>query len=321
MNLSEKRSNPVNEVSLLSVLVPVYNEAECLHTCYTRLSAVLDQLPCASEILFVNDGSTDGSLSMIHALYDHDRRVSYIDLSRNFGKETAMSAGIDYIRGNMLLIIDADLQHPPEVIPEMLSGIMEGYDDVYGCRKSRNGETRMKKWTSKTYYRFLGILSEIPVQKDTGDFRMFSQKAITALRELKEKERNMKGLFSYIGFRKKPVYYEQEARLAGHTKWNYLKLINLAIKGLTSFSVIPLRLVSIAGLVTSVTAFIYLIIVFIKAVVWGDPVAGFPSLMCILLLMGGFIMLALGIIGEYLGIIYNETKKRPGYFINKYHTH
>ncbi|MDR1156253.1 MAG: glycosyltransferase family 2 protein [Bacteroidales bacterium] len=305
----------------MSILVPVYNEAECLHSFYSRLSAVLERLPCASEILFVNDGSTDDSLDTIRMLHRLDSRVAYIDLSRNFGKETAMGAGIDYIRGDALLIIDADLQHPPELIPEMLQSIAGGYDDVYGYRKNRNGETRMKKWLSKKYYRFLEILSDIPVQKDTGDFRMFGSKAIAALRLMKENERNMKGLFSYIGFRKKAVFYEPDVRIAGHSKWNYLKLADLAIKGLTSFSVIPLRLVSIAGIVTSVAAFIYLVVVFVKAAIWGDSVGGYPSLMCILLLVGGFIMLALGIIGEYLGIIYNETKRRPGYFVNEYCCH
>lgn len=306
------------KTKLLSILIPVYNESECISPLYNRLSAVLDKLPCTSEILFVNDGSTDNTLQLIRALQQHDRRVAYVDLSRNFGKETAMSAGIDYIQGDALVIIDADLQHPPELIPEMLDELEKGFDDVYACRAHRNGETWMKKKSSQLYYKWLKKISDIPVQENTGDFRIFSRKAIDALRSLKEKERNMKGLFSYIGFRKKPIYYESEPRIAGQTKWNYPKLAGLAIKGLTSFSVLPLRIVSCAGVIISVVAMIYLIKVVVKALIWGDPVAGYPSLMCAILFIGGFMLLALGVIGEYIGIIYNETKKRPEYFVSEY---
>ena len=308
----------MNKVTCLSVLVPVYNEEECIKLLHERLSKVLDQLNCQSEILFVNDGSKDNTILMLRELQLIDLRVSYLDLSRNYGKETAMSAGIDYIVGDALVIIDADLQDPPELIPKMLEGIEEGYDDVYAQRTSRDGETFIKKYTSKQYYRWLKKMSDIPVIEDTGDFRMFSKKAINGLRMLKENERNMKGLFSYIGFNKKPILYQRDARIAGSTKWNYPKLIGLAIKGLTAFSTTPLRFVSIMGILVSLCAFLFLAYTFVKSIIWGNPVAGYPSLISIMLFLGGIQLLALGIIGEYIGIIYSETKKRPLYYINEY---
>lgn len=305
---------------MLSVLVPVYNEEECIELLYDRLIRVLSKLSCKSEILFVNDGSKDNTLFLIKMLQQKDKRISFVDLSRNFGKEVAMAAGIDYIKGDALVIIDADLQDPPELIVEMLKELSYGYDDVYAKRINRKGESWLKKITSKLYYRVLKKISDIPIQEDTGDYRMFSQKAIKALQELKENERNMKGLFSYIGFKKKPIYYERDARAAGFTKWNYWKLTSLAIKGLTSFSKAPLRIVSFIGFAISVVAFIYLMIVVVRALIWGDPVTGYPSLMSIILFLGGVQLLALGIIGEYLGIIFSETKKRPIYYINEYST-
>ena len=308
------------DINMLSVLVPVYNEEECFLLLYERLSCVLSKLPCKSEILFVNDGSKDNSLLLMKEVQKKDKRVSLVDLSRNFGKEIAMAAGIDYIKGDALVIIDADLQDPPELILEMFKEIEQGYDDVYAKRSNRKGESFLKKATSKLYYRLLKTMSDIPIQEDTGDYRMFSKRAIDALRQLKENERNMKGLFSYIGLKKKPIYYERDARAAGCTKWNYWKLTNLAIKGFTSFSKTPLRIVSLIGVVVSFTAFVYLITVVVRAAIWGDHVSGYPSLMSVILFLGGIQLLALGIIGEYLGIVFSETKKRPVYYINEYST-
>lgn len=305
---------------MLSVLVPVYNEEECIELLYNRLVGVFSKLSCQSEILFVNDGSRDNTLFLIKNLHQKDKRVSFIDLSRNFGKEIAMAAGIDYVKGDALVIIDADLQDPPELIIEMFKELEQGYDDIYAKRINRKGESWFKKKTSKIYYKLLKGISDIPIQEDTGDYRMFSKRAISALRELKENERNMKGLFSYIGFKKKPIYYERDARIAGSTKWNYWKLINLAIKGFTSFSKMPLRIVSFIGLTVSIVAFAYLVTVVIRAMIWGDPVTGYPSLVSVILFLGGVQLLALGIIGEYLGIIFSETKKRPIYYINEYCT-
>jgi glycosyltransferase involved in cell wall biosynthesis len=305
------------KVTTLAILIPVYNESECIDLLYDRLRRVMDMLPCSVELLFVNDGSKDDTLSKIKKLRETDERIAYIDLSRNYGKETAMMAGIDHAECDALAIIDADLQDPPELILQMLRDIENGYDDAYAQRIHRKEETWLKRFTSKLYYHWMDKLSDIPVQKDTGDFRMLSRKAVEALKRLSETERNTKGLFSYIGFRKNAILYERDARIAGRTKWNYGKLILLAIKGFTSFSVIPLRIVSIIGIAVSVAAFILLVKVLIQAILYGDPVAGYPSMMCVFLLVGGCILLALGIIGEYLGIIYKETKRRPAYFINE----
>ncbi|MDR0699191.1 MAG: glycosyltransferase [Tannerella sp.] len=305
------------KTTLLSILIPVYNERECLPLLYEKLCEVTASLPCNTEILFVNDGSSDDTSTCIKTLQQSDHRIVYVDLSRNYGKEIAVSAGIDHIRGDALVILDADLQDPPELIPEMLAGIEEGYDDVYGMRIARRHEHWFKRWTSRQYYRLQQAISNIEIQENTGDFRMFGAKAIAALRQIKESERNMKGLFSYIGFRKKCIPYEQPPRAAGSTKWNYLKLLDLAIKGWTSFSVLPLRIISFTGITVSIAALTYLLIVLFKALIFGDPVGGYPSLMCVILFLGGFVLLALGIIGEYLGIIYRETKKRPYYFVNE----
>lgn len=308
------------KINTLTILIPIYNEQECINILYKRIAGVADKLTCNTEMLFVNDGSSDDSLSMLKQLQQTDERISIIDLSRNFGKEIAMTAGIDYMRGDALVIIDADLQDPPELIPEMIKGIEAGYDDIYAKRSSRQGETWLKKSTSKLYYRLLKKISDIPVQEDTGDYRMLSKRAIEALRQLKENERNMKGLFSFIGFKKKPIFYERDARVAGATKWNYWKLINLAAKGFMSTSKVPLRIISLTGISISIIAFIYLIFIIVRAAIWGDPVAGYPSLVSIILFLGGMQMLSLGIIGEYLGIIFSETKKRPIYYVNEYST-
>ena len=309
------------KVEKLTILIPVYNEQECLEMLYQRLVNVADKLEeVETEFLLVNDGSRDDSLQIIKRLQRSDKRVALLDLSRNFGKEVAMTAGIDYATGDALVIIDADLQDPPELIGEMLKGIEDGYDDVYAKRSNRKGETWMKKSTSKLYYRMLKKISDIPVQEDTGDYRMFSKRAIDALRRLKENERNMKGLFSFIGFKKKPIYYERDPRIAGKTKWNYWKLVNLAAQGFMSTSKVPLRLISIMGIFVSLIAFLYLIFVVVRAAIWGDPVSGYPSMVSIILFLGGGQMLALGIIGEYLGIVYSETKKRPIYYVNEYST-
>lgn len=309
------------KVEKLTILIPVYNEQECLEMLYQRLINVADKLEeVETEFLFVNDGSRDDSLQIIKRLQRSDKRVALLDLSRNFGKEVAMTAGIDYATGDALVIIDADLQDPPELIGEMLKGIEDGYDDVYAKRSNRKGETWMKKSTSKLYYRMLKKISDIPVQEDTGDYRMFSKRAIDALRRLKENERNMKGLFSFIGFKKKPIYYERDPRIAGKTKWNYWKLVNLAAQGFMSTSKVPLRLISIMGIFVSLIAFLYLIFVVVRAAIWGDPVSGYPSMVSIILFLGGGQMLALGIIGEYLGIVFSETKKRPIYYVNEYST-
>ncbi|MBF6609054.1 MAG: glycosyltransferase family 2 protein [Flavobacterium sp.] len=310
----------MSKVSLLTVMIPVFNEQECVGGLYTELAEVLNDLSCECEILFVNDGSTDDTLALIKNLQVADQRISIVDLSRNYGKEVAMAAGLDYLSGDALVIIDADLQDNPAILPVMLSEIENGYDDVYAQRISRKGETWFKKASSLWYYKLLGAMSTVPIQRNTGDFRMLSQKAIVALRNLKENERNMKGLFSFIGFKKKAIYYERAERFAGKTKWNYFQLLNLAVRGITAFSTKPLRMISVSGIIISMISFIFLAKIIFKALFYGDPVAGYPSLMSTVLFLGGIQLLSIGVLGEYVGIIFSETKKRPIYFVNDYYT-
>jgi polyisoprenyl-phosphate glycosyltransferase len=303
----------------LTILIPAYNEEEVLHQLYDRLNSVLSSIPHYEfEILFVNDGSTDQTLSIIKQLRKGDQRISYIDLSRNFGKEIAMIAGLDYAKGDAVIIIDADLQDPPELIPEMIRYWELGYDDVYAKRRSRAGESWLKKWTAKKFYRLLKKTTRIPIQEDTGDFRLLDRRCVEALKKMRESQRYTKGMFSWIGYNKKEILFDRDPRAAGKTKWNYFKLLDLAIEGITSFTTLPLRLSSIFGMVISLIAFIYMIWIITKTLLIGEPVKGYPSLMSVILFLGGIQLLSLGIIGEYLGRIFNETKNRPLYFVDEY---
>lgn len=271
------------------------------------------------EFLFVNDGSRDNTLEIIKSQAKKDSRVSYINLSRNFGKEIAMIAGIDHVRGDAMVIIDADLQDPPELIPEMIKHWEEGYDDVYARRSSREGETWLKKKTSEMYYKILQSSTNIPIQIDTGDFRLLDRRCIDALKQFRESQRNTKALFSWIGYKKKEILYNRDPRLAGTTKWNYRKLFNLAIDGITSFTTAPLRIATITGLLISAISFLYIIYLLVRPLFGVSTGAGYSSTLAVILFMGGVQMLFLGIIGEYIGRIFNETKNRPLYFIEEYH--
>ncbi len=303
----------------ISILIPAYNEQESIPFLYTKLIEVTKSLPQYEwEFLFVNDGSKDDTLSLIEKLRQNDSRVNYVDLSRNFGKEVAMLAGFDYVSGDCMIILDADLQDPPTLIPEMIKYWEEGYIDVYAKRRSRSGESFLKKWTSNVYYKLLQKTTRIPIQIDTGDFRLIDRQGIEALKKLRESQRYTKGMYSWIGFKKKEILFDRDARIAGTTKWNYLKLIGLAIDGITSFTVIPLRVATLIGVIISMLSFCYMIFIVIKAMLYGDPVEGYPSLMAVILFVGGIQLLFLGIIGEYLGRIFNETKNRPTYFISSY---
>ncbi|MTH54890.1 glycosyltransferase [Bacillus mangrovi] len=303
----------------ISILIPAFNEEEVLYSLYSRLSNVMDGLiEYDFEILFVNDGSSDGTLSILKFLREKDERINFLDLSRNFGKEIAMIAGLDFVKGDALVILDADLQDPPELIPEMIRYWEDGYDDVYAKRRSRTGETWVKKWTSAQYYKLLRKTTRIPIQEDTGDFRLLDRRCVEALKKLRETQRYTKGMFSWIGYNKKEILFDRDPRAAGQTKWNYLKLIDLAIEGITSFTTFPLRVSSIAGIVISFLAFVFMIWTVGKTLLLGDPVSGYPSLMAVILFLGGIQLLFLGVIGEYLGRIFNETKKRPLYFVNEY---
>ncbi len=304
--------------SLYTIIVPAYNEQENLRALYERLRAVMASLSDNDfEILFVNDGSRDETLAIIRELAQEDTRVKYISFARNFGKEVAMSAAIDHAEGDGVIFIDADLQDPPELIGEMVEWHKAGYDDVYARRRSRIGESYVKKVTSWMYYRLLSHMSRVPIQVDTGDYRLLSRRVINSLRRLSERERNMKSLFSWVGFRKKAIFFDRDKRNAGTTKFNYFKLINLAIDGITSFTIAPLRIASVLGILVSFSAFCFLLYFLIKTMVYGNPIAGYPSLLCLILFLGGAQLLCLGIMGEYLGRVFMETKCRPLYLVEE----
>ena len=269
------------------------------------------------EFLFVNDGSTDNSLHQMIRLHSEDSHYNYVDLSRNYGKEIGMMAGFDYATGDALIIMDADMQHPVDVIPEMLRWWEQGYDDVYAERTSSK-ETWFKRKTSQWYYSLLQRLTRVPIQKNTGDFRLLDRSCIEALKSMRETERNTKGMYSWIGFRKKGIAYQQKERSAGETKWSTKALFSLAMNGILSYTIAPLRIASLVGLAVSVTAFFYLVYILVTTMVYGEPVAGYPTIMVTVLFLGGVQLLCLGIIGEYLGRVFNEVKGRPGYFINSY---
>ena len=302
----------------VTILLPAYNEAESFSELRNCMQQVVSNNPEYDwEFLLINDGSTDHTLQRMKELQQQDDRYHYIDLSRNYGKEIAIMAGIDYAQSDAVVIMDADMQHPIDVIPEMLKYWEEGFDDVYAQRQTSD-ESWLKRKTSKIYYKILQKSTNIPIQKDTGDFRLLDRKCIDALKEMRESDRNNKGMFSWIGFKKKGIFYEQRQRQHGKTKWSYYKLLNLALTGITSFTTTPLRFASIFGIIVSLLAFLYLAYIVIKTLIYGDPVQGYPTLMVTILFLGGIQLIALGIIGEYLSHIFNETKKRPGYFVREY---
>lgn len=304
---------------LVTILVPAYNEQEVLHLLYDRLEKLMNENTNYDfEVLLVNDGSKDKTFEIMQELREKDKRFCYLNLSRNFGKETAMIAGLDYCKGDAVVIIDADLQDPPELIPEMIKYWEEGYDDVYAKRKSREGETWLKKFTSKMYYRVLQGFTRIEIQKDTGDFRLLDRRCVEALKSMRENQRYTKGLFSIIGYNKKEILYDRDPRAAGQTKWNYGKLIDLSIDGITSFTTSPLRWAAFIGCGVSVIGFVYMLYIIIKTIVTGIDVPGYASLMVVILFLGGIQLIFLGIIGEYLGRTFNESKHRPLYFIERY---
>ena len=304
----------------VTILIPCYNEEQSLPLLYQELSSLIDNHQAYDwEILFVNDGSKDNTIHLIKQLSNQDNRIAYVDLSRNFGKEAAMLAGFDYVTGDCMVIMDADLQDPPELVTQMLSYWEEGYDDVYAKRASRGKESWLRKKLTMTYYRLLKHTSRIDILENVGDFRLLDRKCIEALKKLRESERYTKGMFCWIGFNKKEILFDRGNRACGTSSFNFIKLFNLAIEGITSFTTSPLRISSILGIIISFIAFIYMCYILTKTLIWGDPVQGFPTLIVIILFLGGVQLLSLGIIGEYLARIFNETKDRPIYLVKEYH--
>ena len=304
----------------LSVVVPCYNEQEVLEQFYSRTAAVLDRLGAAWEIVLVNDGSTDGTLALMLGLQAADSRIAVVNLSRNFGKEIALTAGLDHARcTDAVVVIDADLQDPPEVIPALVDAARQGFDVAYAQRSIRHGESWLKRTTAHAFYRVMQRLGgKVQLPQDTGDFRLMSRRALDALLALREQHRFMKGLFAWVGFPSVAVPYERAPRAAGTTKWNWWKLWNLSLEGITSFTVGPLKIGSYLGLVVAFFAALYIFQLLVRTFFFGNPVAGFPSLMAAVLFLGGVQMMMLGIIGEYLGRIFNETKRRPLYLVERH---
>jgi len=305
----------------VSIIVPAYNEEASLQAFYDSMSKTMDELSDYDfELLFVNDGSRDGTQSIIEQLAEKDNRVAFLQLSRNFGKEAAMLAGFDHSTGHCSVVMDADLQHPPYVIVEMLKWWEEGYEDVYARRRTRGKESWVRRKLTMAFYHILARSSRYEVLQNVGDFRLLDRKCIDALRQLRESERYTKGLYSWIGFRKKEIWFDQEERRYGQSHWSLFQLAGLAIEGIISFSTAPLRLATFMGFLTGIGAFLYLIYIFTKAVMYGDPVAGYPTLICVMLFLGAVQLICLGIIGEYLGRTFNESKHRPNYFVEKSHS-
>lgn len=303
----------------VSVLIPCYNEEASLPLLYTELAKVMDS--CQSydwEVLFINDGSRDNTLSVIKDLRQMDVRISYVDLSRNFGKENAMLAGFDYVTGDCMVIMDADLQDPPSLILDMLKYWEEGYEDVYAKRNNRGKETWLRRSFSLLFYKILKHSSRFDVLPNVGDFRLLDRSCIEALKKLRENERYTKGMSCWIGFKKKEIIFNRGDRVVGKSNWNYWSLFNLAIEGITSFTTTPLRLSTISGILIAFLSLALMLFYFFKAVIWGDPIQGFPTLVVLILFLGGIQLLSIGILGEYLGRVFNESKHRPVYIVREY---
>lgn len=303
----------------VTILVPCYNEAKSLQFLYAELKALMDgEKGYQWEVLFVNDGSRDSTLDIIKELQAVDKRICYVDLSRNFGKENAMLAGFDYATGDCVVILDADLQDPPSLIPLMLKDWEEGYDDVYAKRDNRGKESWLRKRLSLLFYSILQHSTRFEILKNVGDFRLLDRKCIDALRELRETERYTKGMFCWIGFRKKEIVFDRHDRVAGESNWSFFSLFNLAVEGIVSFTTTPLRFATILGFIIAFVSFVLMLVYLFKAIIWGDEVQGFPTLITTILFLGGVQLLAIGVLGEYIARIFNETKKRPVYVIREY---
>lgn len=303
----------------VTVVLAAFDEAASLPLLQPRIAAALDALQADGvdgRVLYVDDGSGDRTWPILQAIAAADPRVSLLRLSRNFGKEAALTAGLDLVDEGAALILDADGQDPPELIARFVALWHEGYDDVYGTRLEREGEGWLKRSTAHAFYRVIGRLSRTPIPADTGDFRLLSPRALDALRQLRERHRFMKGLFGWVGYNRIAVPYHREPRVAGASKFNLWRLWNLALEGITSFSTAPLRLATYLGLATALVAFAYALKVVIKALLFGDPVQGWPTMMAVILFLGGVQLIALGLIGEYLGRLYEESKQRPLYLID-----
>lgn len=307
--------DPMMDSMEISVVVPLYNEAPNIDQLFKRLLSVLDQLNLTYEIICVDDGSQDNTLTHLIDYHQSYSQIKVIGLSRNFGKEIALTAGLDYARGKAVIPIDGDLQDPPELIGELIAKWREGYDVVYAKRRSRQGESWLKRFTADMFYRVISKMSCVPIPRNTGDFRLLDRRVVMAFKKIPERTRFMKGLFAWVGYKETAIFYDRPPRYQGQTKWNYWKLWNFAIDGITSFSMVPLKVWSYIGVLLSLFAFFYGLFLIVWTLVSGVDVPGYPSLMVTVLFLGGIQLISLGVIGEYLGRVYEEVKERPLYLV------
>jgi len=304
----------------LSVIVPLRNEEAVLPEFHRRLMKSIDATPGGCEVVYIDDGSTDRTRTLLEQASARDPRVGFIRLSRNFGKEAAVSAGLREVSGDATVVIDGDLQDPPELIPTMLAAWRGGADVVNMRRRARPGESWLKRATAHAFYRVMNRLSEVPIAVDTGDYRLLSRRAVDALNALPERNRMMKGLFAWIGFNQATIAYDREPRAAGASKWRYWKLWNLALEGITGFSVAPLKVATYVGFATAASSFVFAAYMFVKTLALGDPVSGFPTLIVVISFLGGLQLMAIGVLGEYLARLFVESKGRPLYLVDKLHS-
>ncbi|SEG73952.1 glycosyltransferase family 2 protein [Paenibacillus sp. UNC499MF] len=302
-----------------SIIIPMYNEEAVIQETYRRLKVVMSETSESYELIFINDGSRDRSAEIIKEYGTWDETVKLIDFSRNFGHQIAITAGMDYASGDAVIIIDADLQDPPELILQMLEKWKEGYEVIYAKRVKRSGETLFKKWSASLFYRVLRASTDIHIPVDTGDFRLMDRKVCDEMKKLSENNRFVRGLVSWVGFRQTAIEYERDERLAGETKYPLKRMIKLSLDGITSFSYKPLKLAGYLGVLLSGSGFLYLLYVVYLALFTDATLKGWPSVVSIMLIFNGFVLLMLGILGEYIGRIYDETKGRPLYIVRECH--
>ncbi|HEY9610797.1 glycosyltransferase family 2 protein [Allocoleopsis sp.] len=301
----------------LSVVVPLYNEELNVDYLFERLRSVLNRLNMTYEIICVNDGSRDNTLGCLIEHHHQDTRIKVVNLSRNYGKEIALSAGLDHANGEAVVPIDADLQDPPELIEELVEKWHEGYDVVYATRRSRQGESWLKRFTANAFYRIIDSISRVTIPRDTGDFRLLDRCVVEAIKQLPERNRFMKGLFAWVGYKQTSVLFDRPFRHQGETKWNYWRLWNLALDGITSFSLLPLKVWSYMGLLVAIPSFFYASFLVLRTLLFGADLPGYASIMVAVLFLGGVQLVSLGVIGEYLGRVYEEVKGRPLYLVRE----
>ncbi|REJ42613.1 MAG: glycosyltransferase [Microcystis flos-aquae TF09] len=299
----------------ISVVVPLYNEEENIDALFRRLLAVLEALNTSYEVICVNDGSRDNTLKNLVEYHQRYPQIKVVNLSRNFGKDTAMSAGIDYSQGMAVIPIDADLQDPPELIAEMIEKWHEGYDVVYASRRVRIGESWFKRFSAEGFYQVINKLSRVSIPPNTGDFRLIDRRVVESIKKMPERQRFMKGIFAWVGYKQTSILFDREPRYQGQTKWNYWKLWNFAIDGITSFSFLPLKVWTYVGLIIALVSLVYASFLILRTIIFGIDVPGYASLMVAVLFLGGIQLLTLGIIGEYIGRVYEEVKGRPLYLV------